>query len=463
MPGTFFGLNIGQSGLAAAQLGQDVVGQNIANASTPGYCEQTADFVEADPYTLPDQAGSSASYMLGTGVSVSGITRASSQFLNQQVRNSTSDESNQSIQSSTLTQIESAFNEPSTTGINTALSTLYQNFNNLVNSPEDEGVRATVVQSGDAVARLFQEVNGSLTSIGQQLTANQTADMSSLNGYGQQIAKLNQTIQSSGASSQSDNDLLDQRDLLLDKLSSLANISVINNPDGTVNVSVGTSDLVVGTSAQTLSLTGANSLTARGDLTSGELAGLNQAQTDLSGYQTDLNNVAAGLISTVNAVHQSGAGLDGSTGLNFFNGTDAGDISINPDLVADPSKLAAAAEPAGGGAPAPGDASNATLLGALESQPLTTGPLAGQSVQGFYQTSISMLGGQGAAATTALNTATANTQQLTSQRNSLTGVSTDDEMINMMKFQTGYQASAKVIQTMDSMINTLITGLSSTS
>ncbi len=459
MPGTFFGLNIGQSGLTAAQLGQDVTGHNIANSSTPGYSVESVDFVAADPLTPPDQADSPSMGMIGSGVVASSITRARDQYLDQQVRGSTSDQSNQSAQNDALSQIEGAFNEPSDTGLNTTLGTLFQNFNNLVNNPEDAGVRATVVQSGDAVARVFHDVSNSLTNIGQQLTAKQNADVNALNSYGRQIAKLNETIRSSRTATQNDNDLLDQRDELLDKLSGLANVSVINNPDGTVNVAVGTSDLVTGTDAKSLSLTGANSLTARGDLKSGELAGLGQAQTDLANYKTDLNNVAAGLISSVNALHQKGAGLDGSTGLNFFNGTDASDISINQTLVTDPNKLAAAAEPAGGGKPAPGDASNMTLLGALQNQAMTTGPLTGQTIQSYYQATISNLGGQGAATKTALQASSASTQQLTTQRDSITGVSTDDEMVNMMKYQRAYEASAKVVQTMDSMISTLITGL----
>jgi flagellar hook-associated protein 1 FlgK len=461
MPGSFFGLTIGASGLAAAQLGQDVTGHNIANSATPGYSEQTASFQAGDPYTPPNEYTGSSVGMLGTGVVVGSITRSRNQFLDQQVRGATSQQSNESAQSTALTQMEDAFGEPSSTGLNASLGTLFQSFNNLVNNPEDTGVRATVVQSADALSREFQNVNSTLTGIGQQLTANQTDDMNSLNSYGQQIANLNATIRSATTQTQNANDLMDQRDLLLDKLSSLANISVTNNSDGTVNVSIGTSQLVQGTDASTLSLTGSNSLTARGDLTGGDLAGLAQSQTDLAGYQTDLNNLASTVISQVNSVHENGAGLDGSTGLQFFTGTDASNIAVNQVLVNDPDKVAAAAVPAGGGVPAPGDASNATLLGALENTQMTTGPLAGETMQGFYQASVSNLAGQEASAASALTTASSNVTQLTQQRDSVSGVSTDAEMVNMMKYQQAYTASAKVVQTMNDMLGTLITDLTS--
>ena len=459
MPGTFFGLQIGASGLAAAQLGQDVVGHNIANAATPGYSVQTANFTASDPYTPPDQFSGGQVGMIGTGVVVGSITRSRDQFLDQQVRSANSQQSNESTQSNALTQMEDAFGEPSATGLNASLGTLFQSFNNLVNNPEDTGVRTTVVQSADALSRVFQNVNNSLSSIGDQLTAKQTDDMSSLNSYGQQIANLNATIRDSATSSQNANDLLDQRDVLLDKVSALANVTISTNKDGSVNVAVGSSQLVQGTDAFQLSLTGTDSLTARGDLTSGELGGLAQAQTDLTHYQSDLNNLASTVISTVNSVHENGAGLDGTTGLAFFTGTDASNIAVNQTLVTDPDKLAAAAVPAGGGIPAPGDASNATLLGALENTKVATGPLAGTTLQGFYQGSISNMAGQAASATTAQTTASSNLNQLTQQRDSVTGVSTDNEMVNMMKYQSAYEASAKVVNTMDSMLNTLINDL----
>lgn len=459
MPGTFFGIQIAASGLAASQIGQDITGHNIANAATPGYSVESADFQAADPYTPSTQFIGGRAGALGSGVVVGSVNRARDQFLDQQVRSGTSQQSGQSVQDNALTQIQGAFGEPSDTGLNATLGKLFQSFNNLVNNPEDIGVRTTVVQSGNALARVFQEVQGNLTSIGQQLTAKQSDDMTAVNSYGQQIAGLNATIRAAATQKQNPNDLMDQRDMLLDKLSSLANVSITNNSDGTVDVSIGSSQLVQGIDAYPLTLTGPGSLTANGDLTGGELGGLAQAQTDLTGYQADLNNLASSVISTVNSVHQNGAGLDGSTGLNFFNGTDAASINVNPTLVTNPEKLAAAAKPAGGGAPPPGDAANATLLGALENTPVGTGPLATQTLQGFYQARISNLGGQGAATKTALDSATANVHQLTQQRDSVIGVSTDNEMVNMMKYQRAYEASAKVVQTMDGMLGTLINNL----
>ena len=391
MPGTFLALTIGQSGLAASQVGQDIVGQNIANSGTAGYSVESVDFEESSSYSTVQNSNGSSSYQLGEGVSIGTINRASDQYLDQQVRTATSDASNQSALSSSLDQIQSAFGEPSSSSLNTALGTLFQSFNNLVNNPEDSGVRSTVIQSGDAIAQQFHDVQDGLTSLDQQLTAKQGDDVATVNNYGAQIATLNKSIQQSKAEGENANNLLDQRGELLDSLSALTNITTNNNPDGTIDVAIGSSDLVVGTSSRQLALTGANSLTARGDLKSGELAGLVTSQSSLATYQTNLDTLASNLITSVNQQHEQGAGLDGSTGVAFFTGTDANSIAINPVLESDTDKLAAAAVPAGGGAPAAGDASNATKLGALENSLIVGGT---QTLQNYYSGFVSNLAGQ---------------------------------------------------------------------
>ena len=287
--------------------------------------------------------------MLGTGVVVGSITRARNQFLDQQLRDATSQQSNESAQSDALTQVEDGFrravrHRPE----HGAGGRLFQSFNNLVNNPEDTGVRTTVVQSADALSRVFQNVNSTLTSVGQQLTANQSDDMNMLNSYGKQIAGLNATIRSATTQTQNANDLMDQRDVLLDKVASLANVTVTNNSDGTVNVSVGSSQLVQGTDATTLSLTGPNSLTARGDLTGGDLAGLAAAQ-DRPGRlpvrpeQPGFDRHFHGEQRPQDRERVS----MGRRGWTFSAAPTPATSVVNQTLVNDPDKLAAAGGPGG--------------------------------------------------------------------------------------------------------------------
>ncbi|BDI28299.1 flagellar hook-associated protein 1 [Capsulimonas corticalis] len=456
MPGTFFGLEIGARGLAAAQIGQDVTGHNIANAGTTGYSVQTANLQTTDPYSPPPVSGGGHVGMIGTGVIAQSITRASDEFLNVQVRDNTSQQTMQQSQYDTLHQVEGAFGEPSDTGIDNSVNSFFQSFTNLESNPEDSGVRATILQKASAMTQVIQQTQASLTVINDQIANKQTADLTGLNSYGTQIAALNVTIRQATSQHLDANDLLDQRDVLIDKVSKLANINVVNRTDGTVNVTIGSTSLVNGVDAYTVSMTGTNGLTARGDLTGGELAGLNNSQNLVTGYQANLDTLASTMITAVNTVHQSGAGLDGTTNMPFFTGTDASTIAVNTTLIANPQKLAAAALPTPPATtPPPGDSQNATLLAGIQNQAL----IAGKTVSGFYEERIADLGARTDAAKTAAASSASSLSQLSQQKASVTGVSTDSEMINMLKFQRGYEAAAKVVKTMDDMVGTLITDL----
>jgi len=463
MPGTFFGIEIGRTGLAAAQVGQDVTGHNIANAGTEGYSVQSVDQVATDLIASADHHTLPASEALGTGVAISRIQRARDQFLDTQVREATAGQNYQSSLQGALDQVDAAFGEPSSTGLNSALSTFFNGFHDLANNPKDLGIRATTVQKGDALAQVFQGVQQRLTSLGTALTQHVATDIQSLNDYGHQIAGLNITIQQESAAGHPVNGLLDQRDLLLDKVSGLANITTQANKDGTVNVVIGSQALVIGTDAYTVTQ---GSLTAGGDLKQGDLAGLIAGQGEVGGYQGKLDTLAASLTAQVNSVHKGGAGLDGTTGLDFFTvtaGKEASTIAVNPVLESHPEQLAAAALPVppASAIPPQGDAANATLLAALKDKTDTTpgDALYNTTIQGFYQQTVSDAGGRAASAKSASASAGATLTQLTQQRSSVTGVSTDSEMVNMLKYQRAYQASARVVQTMDDMVGTLINNL----
>ena len=463
MPGTFFGIEIGRSGLAAAQVGQDVTGHNIANAGTPGYSVQSVHQVATDLIGGAGHETPLAGQALGSGVAISRIQRANDQFLDTQVRDATASHSYQANLTSTLNQISSAFGEPGDTGLNSAISSFFNGFQDLANNPEDAGSRAAVIQNGSALSRIFQGVQARLTSLGTTLSQNVDVDVKALNDSISQIAALNITIKQETAAGNPVSGVLDQRDLLLDKISGLANITTQNNPDGTVNVSIGNQGLVVGTDAYAVTL---SSLTAHGDLKQGELAGLVDSQSQLNAVQGKLNSLAGSLAGSVNAVHRAGAGLDGTTGEDFFTvtaGKEASTLTVNSDLETHPEHLAAAALPVppASAVPPQSDASNAVLLAKLKDQTNTTAsdPLYNSSIQGFYQQIVTDTGGRAASAKSATASAGAVLTQLTQQRSSVTGVSTDDEMVNMLKYQRAYQASARVVQTMDDMVGTLINNL----
>ena len=343
IPGTFYGVNIGLSGLTSAQAAQTVTGNNIANAGTAGYTEESADIVQGPegPTTGPNSGVIVSNY--GSGAVVNTITRSRDQYLDAQYRTANGNSSSDSALSSALGNVQDSFNEPSSNGISEAISSFFTNVTNLQNSPSDIGVRASVIDSGAALAQSIQTVQSNLSSNNQSLATNVSDDMTQVNSIGQQIASLNQQIIVATAENTQPNTLLDQRDLLVDNLSKLVNVTASATPNGGVNIAVGSSQLVAGDTANTVTL---STLQSRGDLQSGEVYGLTQAQGDIAGYQSNLNTLAATIVTQVNNVQTTGMGLDGSTDVPFFtatSGSEASTIAVNPTLQNDPSQLAAAA------------------------------------------------------------------------------------------------------------------------
>jgi flagellar hook-associated protein 1 FlgK len=463
IPGTFFGLNIGLTGLNSAQAAQVVTGNNISNAGTAGYTDETAVIATGPDGPTTSLSSSAIDSYYGGGSVVNTITRASDQYLDAQVQNAQGQSSQQSALSTALGNVQNSFNEPSTSGISAAISNFFNSVTNLQNSPSDVGVRATVVDTANALAQVMQTVQSNLTSNNQSVATNITQDMSQINTTGQQIATLNVQIQQDIGDNIQPNSLLDQRAALVNTLSTLANVTTSMTAAGAMNVNIGSTTLVSGLTANTVDLA---TMQSRGDITSGALSGLTQAQTAITGYQSNLDTLASTIITSVNQVQQSGMGLDGSTNIPLFTGTSASTIAVNPTLVNDPSEVAAAAFVAAtmsdpNPTPPPSDASNAVLLGNVSSTNQTT--LSNQTIPGYFNNMITNLGGQTKAAQTAATDAQTSTTQLTNQQSSIEGVDVDTQMTNMMVYQRSYQASAQFIAVQDDMLNTLVNSIFGTS
>ncbi len=452
--GTFYSFDIGSSALDASQIGQDVTGNNISNANTAGYSLESVNLQEGDPSYDNSVASPTTPGQIGSGVSSGSIQRASDAFLTVQVNNSNSQQSSLSAQQNWLNQIQSAFNEPSNNTINTTLGAFFGAFASVENNPQDNGVKASAIQAGAAAAQMIQGAQQSLNSANTQITAQLKNDLSTVNNLGTQIAQLNVAIQQLTAQGASPNQLMDQRDLLISQVSGLANITTSTDANGSINVSIGATSLVQGVSSNTVSL---SALQSNGDLQSGEMAGLTTTQTNLKGYQTNLDQLASQLITSVNQIHSQGTASDGTTGLNFFTGTNASNIAVNSVLLNNPQKLAVAgATNPPGTTPAPGDSSTATAIAALATATMTTGPLTGQTMQGFYTTMVTAIGADGSSVNTNLTTAQAAKTQLVNQQQSIVGVNQDDELTKMIEYQRMYQAATKIITTQSSMLDSLI-------
>ncbi len=223
---TLQGLQTALSGLLAQQEALDVTGHNIANANTEGYSRETVIMRPSMPIDIPaisSRTGEGA--QLGTGVSVETINRIRNTYLDAQYRTQSSALGAAGTQAEELTQAQSAFNEPSTSGLASQISAFWSAWSELANAPTSDGAKQGVVGAGEQLADMFHQVSAQLTTISTQ-AGEQYAALTGPSGEveqdANQIAKLNGQIKLDEEAGEPPNELLDQRDLLFDKLSNLA-------------------------------------------------------------------------------------------------------------------------------------------------------------------------------------------------------------------------------------------------
>ncbi|OYW37698.1 MAG: flagellar hook-associated protein FlgK [Hydrogenophilales bacterium 12-61-10] len=323
-------LSIGQSALAAAQVGINTTGHNIANAATPGYNRQV--IVQGAA-----QAQNFGFGFLGQGVEVSTVKRVYNEYLGNQVQSAQTTKSGLDSYYAQMRQIDNLLADP-TTGLSPAMQDFFAGLQDMTSNPTSIPARQTVLSNAESLATRFQSLSGRLDEIERSLNGQIQSSISDINAYGQQIAQLNDAIgKAERASGQPPNDLLDQRDQLLMELNKQIKVTVVGQGSD-YNVFIGNGQpLVVGVS--TYSLTSVASQTnpekievayrasngalvslAESALSGGQLGGLLSFRSQsLEPAQNALGRVAIGLASSFNELHATGYGLDGSTATPFFS------------------------------------------------------------------------------------------------------------------------------------------------
>jgi len=425
---TLQGLQTALSGLLAEQQAMDIAGHNITNANTEGYSRERVVMETGPEIPVPSlSAVTGQGAQLGTGVTIETYTRIRNIYLDSQYRTQNSTLSAASTQAEELEQAESAFNEPSSAGISNQLSNFWSAWNSLAAAPTSEAAKEGVVAAGQRLASAFNQLSAQLQTISSQATQQyeaRTGPTGEVADYARQIAQLNEQIKQAEQARQPPNDMLDRRDLLIDKLSALANVTVSQQPDGTDTIGFGdaAAPLVEG---GTVNWPQALSQAAGGQL--GALLSLNGPTGGLTVFQSELDAVAASVAASVNELH---------TSTPFFEGTTAATLKV---AVSSAKVQASSTEAPGGNDVA---IAIASLRGGTAEQGYSAlVGLVGSTVQGAkdeqanLQTTLTAIG---------------------NQRQAVSGVSLDEEMTNLITFQRGYQASARTLTAMDEMLETLI-------
>jgi flagellar hook-associated protein 1 FlgK len=452
------------SSLSAHSAALATAGHNIANANTPGYARQIASLV-ANPALVEFGAAG-----IGTGVSVQLITQARDQFIERQMPNAIGAQARSQGESAALQSV-SALDPDAEGGLTSALGAFYSSLRTLSQNPGDLALRQGVIGSSQALARSFNLTVRSIEDTRTGLDAGIEGDLNDINAAALSLNDLNRQIQIASAAGGQANDLLDKRQLAIDTLARLTGATPYTNARGDVSMALpgGTALVTDGGAGQLsaapdptngghvlLRLTRADG-TGPVDLGSGvggEVGGMIAARDGaLKTAIAGLDSFAFDLATATNAIHQAGFAMDGTTGRPLFTipvaaAGAASQIAVNAAVVADARLLAGATTlPA-----ASGDNRNFLALLNTERQALAGGsdPIASlqQIVTGFGNSSAraqALAEHDGAMAT-----------HLTQLRDATSGVSLDEEMINLTKAQKAYEALAKVIATSNAMLDTLM-------
>jgi flagellar hook-associated protein 1 FlgK len=440
--------SIGLSGILAAEAELQAVESNISNVNNPNYSVESVNLA-----TRPGADGG------GIGVDVLGTSRAEAPFLGAEIANTQSAQTFETAFSQALQQAEGIIAPSSGNDLGQSLQALFNAFNNLSASPEDPGARSAVITAASNFAQLAQNTSANLLQGAEQTASGIPAMVAQVNSDAQQVAVLNQEINTAQANGGSAAALLDQRDGVTSDLANLIGAQT----DANGNVSVVGLPLVSGTTALTLSTTGSGATTGlqialpKANLPvqigqiGGTIGGTLSAVSTVLSLENNVNSFATSAAQAINTVHAAGFGLDGSTGNALFliPGGD-GPIAVNPAI--NTQNLAAASSAAG----VPGDGTNASAIAALASKigadPSFPSATFGQA---FAQLT-TQFGSTLQAAQSYQAQTTASLNSLNQLKGSITGVSLNDQLTQLVQFQNALQAAGKAVQASNDIITFLV-------
>lgn len=456
MPSTFLGIETARRGLQAHQKSLETTGHNIANANTPGYSRQQAVHVASAPYANPSLLGKMTPGQLGTGVEVQEIRRIRNEYLDTQARESGTSLGYWQIQEDFFARVEAVFTEPGTTGIGDTMTKFFKAWQDLNNTPQDPGVKAAVAEVGDELAIMMNETYVQLTNVRDSAAKQMNYDVNTVNNIIVQVKDVTQAITKIYKNDNQPNDLLDKRDYLIDQLAgfgpvSIEHLSKDGKPTGEMKLSFMGVDVMSNTDSFFLnqanipiSLTyGPDELNSNEvslDTDKGSLAGIKDVLANIDTYQGQMVKLTDTLRDSINAIL-----INGGSGVDFFKGgldgtNPDGQFKVNPDVLINPTVNM--------------DGTKAIDVARLYSTGIAD--LDDSTFNEFYDALLTDIGADSGKFSDMTENQGAINQQVESLRQSVAGVSLDEELSLMIQFQYGYQASARAMSTLDQLLDQLI-------
>lgn len=488
---SLLGINAAVRGMTAAQTALNTMGHNVANANTEGYSRQRVNVSAASPLPTPGFNTPVRIASIGAGTQVNGINRLRDEYLDLQIRRENATLGANEAFAQHVKLIEDIFHEPSETGLSAVMDEFFNAWHTLTSNPEAPGVRAVVRDQAATLANALNDASYRLNTQRKEIDSQIRNAVTDINLFASQIAQLNVQIAEVQVAGGAANQLQDQRDLLLEKMSKLINVQTVNHEDGKTWVYLHGRALVAGNVPTPLEFRpngeGAYSdLVFDGDVIAqkeigGAIGALQELRDQIigrdryrpavpalpdtpNGILHRLDTLANTLAQEVNALHRAGSLTDGTvSGRDFFvNFRDpssstmgAGQIAVNPDIMNGTAGLELIAT---GGTPSsgPGDTTTATAIAALRNK-ATMGPTA--TFEDDYRNFLAALGVTGQSAIRMVKNQGEVLNHLANRKEEVSGVNMDEEMADMVRYQHAYQASARALNTFDEILDRIINGL----
>lgn len=452
----FSSFEIGRRAMAANQLGINITGQNISNVNTPGYARRHVLLGETAPNNL-------GGFVVGNGVTVQGVQSFRDRFIESRIQTETGIAGRLTAQRDAVSQVETVLQGTADGGLQNALSGFFGAFRDLDSNPNSLSIRAVAAQKGEALASAFHSTGARLDEIRRGTNEQIRTVVNEVNSLSGKIADLNKQIQITESSNGDAADLRDQRGELVKSISELTGARSTDNGDGTITLTVGEGRaLVSGGNAWQVKANdtpplGMVALTIDDQpvtFDEGTIRGLQNAISETSKQLDSLDGLAAQVADRVNTLHTSGKDLDGNTGLNFFNPgspVTAANLSVNTAITTNPRLVVASSlsQPGQSGTVA------GQIANLLTDQNTTVGSRTG-SFSSIFGAMLSDAGEQVNAAENGLQTQSAIISQATAQREAVSGVSLDEEAVNLLQYQKAYEAAARFLKVADEMTQTIL-------
>lgn len=442
--------------MTSASLGTSITGQNITNAATPGYSRQTV-----------EQRARPIHY--GGGVEGREAVRVADKFVDKRLTSATSLEGEATARAKTVADLDGIFAEDEG-GIGASLDAFEGAVSDLAANPSDMTTRTAFLAAADQLTLSFRQASDTLTNARADANGRIVSEVDELNGKLDQIGSLNAQILEGSSAGQDVSTLLDNRDQIVRDIAEKVPVTVIEDRGSTVSLLLGGSRNLVAPNGDVSHLT--TTVDSNGDrqvaretssgpedvtslLTTGSLAGyINGRDGAIADARNSLDQLAFDISSAYNTAHSAGFGLDGSTGNNLFEpqaavAGAASAMAVSSDVAGQPAKIAA-----GTATGVNGDNRNALAMRDLADASIALGGTA--SANGALAQIVGAAGSAVQSANNRADHATATRDQAQALRDSVSGVSSDEEMVNLMRYQRAFQASLRVIETADMMLGELL-------